>query len=68
MPNYCITHGVETIFDIADRDCVIVSCPPPEVGLTYDEVSQLVEPSEQELLLMDVNAKELEADFIGSQL
>lgn len=62
---YCIIHELDGISENGFGSCVYATCPPPEVGLTYEEVAQLVEPSEDELILMDMNAEVLEADFIG---
>ena len=60
--NYCITHESYVVGD-GFGSCVLVSCPPPEDGMTYEEVLQLEEPSEEELILMDMNAEVLASDF-----
>ena len=64
--NYCITHGVPTNYDVTflGDPCVIVSSPPPEVGLTHEEVEQLTPPSKDELILMDMNAEVLLSDLM----
>jgi hypothetical protein len=63
--NYCITHGLVTELPIGYEDltCLVVSCPPPFTELSYEEVAQLVEPSEDELILMDMNAEVLLDDL-----
>lgn len=63
---YCITHELENVAWAGEfLGCIITSCPPPEVGLTFEEVSQLVPPSEDELIQMDMNAEVLEQDFLS---
>lgn len=63
--SYCLTHETftELPWDMQD-ECIFVTCPPPEVGLTFEEVDQLVPPSEEELIEMDMAAEVLEQDFL----
>jgi len=40
-----------------------VSCPPPEFDMSDEWVDSLVDPSEDELLMMDMDAEMLLSDF-----
>jgi hypothetical protein len=61
--NYCITHEQKTELPVGYEDltCIVTSCPPPELSPAW--VDFVVEPSEEELIEMDMNAEALEADL-----
>lgn len=68
--NYCITHSCPTEFPLGNiQGCIVVSCPPPtDTDLDgWEYIMSLPVPSEEELLLMDMSADVLEADFIGDK-
>jgi hypothetical protein len=63
---YCITHECPVYgINPPNSECIIVYCPPPvEFDLDgWEWVDNLPAPSEDELILMDMNAEVLEADF-----
>jgi len=65
---YCIMH--ETVTNLpfeTSENCLFVECPPPaEWDLDgWKWMFGLPEPTEDELILMDMNAEVFEADFIG---
>lgn len=65
---YCITHEMfvkdnEPISELSG--CLIAYSAPPEFEPLYNVVRYMVPPTEQELILMDMNAEVLEADFTG---
>jgi hypothetical protein len=67
---YCITHEMpvgEYEIESELEDCIFTSCPPPaEMDVDgWEFTMSLPEPSEEELILMDMNAEVLEADFKG---
>ena len=67
---YCITHEMEASDweDLGESpfcSCIITSCPPPEELDGWEYTMSLPEPSEDELILMEMSAEALEADFIG---
>jgi hypothetical protein len=67
MNGYCITHEVRFYGENSlDETCITTSCPPPEFDMSCDWIDSLPVPSEDELILMDMNAEVLEADFIGA--
>lgn len=57
---YCILHGVYELGYTGN--CILVSCPPPE--LPSDWIEHVQEPSEEELIEMDMSAECL-ADELG---
>lgn len=64
---YCITHEAilgdwEVVSDF--DDCIIAYSAPPEFDESWD--AELLPPDEDELILMDMNAEVLEADFLGA--
>ena len=64
--NYCNTHQSSTFFPIGIfGNCFVTSCPPPELVMSDEWVDSLEVPSEDELILMDMSAEVLEADFLG---
>ena len=66
---YCITHDEwiqnDRFYWTISDECFLVSCLPPELDMSDDWVDSLPVPDEDELILMDMSAEALEADFIG---
>ncbi len=65
---YCITHEmVIADWDMGNEEgnCILTFCPPPEIPDGWEWTMSLPEPSEEEMLLMDMGAEVLEEDFIG---
>ena len=63
---HAFRHASRDIGDFQDTTgCLITTCPPPDFTDVewVDDPSWI--PSEDELLLMDMSAEVLEADFIG---
>ena len=66
--NYCLTHECLTDFPLGNiQGCLVVACPAPDdMNLDgWEWTMSLPEPSEEELILMDMNAEVLEADLLG---
>lgn len=67
MNRYCLTHGMFKINDdeiINPTDsCIVVYAPRPELDMSDEWVESLDVPSDDELILMDMNAEVLAADF-----
>jgi hypothetical protein len=70
MTRYCLTHNMMKIEDdeiITELDdCIVVYAPIPNELDGWEYTMSLPEPSEEELLLMEMSAEALEADFIGA--
>ena len=63
---YCLTHEEWVYFESRWMDsdgCIFTSCPAPEFDMSDEWVDSLVDPSEDELILMDMSADVLLSDF-----
>jgi hypothetical protein len=66
---YCLTHeewAHPGLMDYIPDECAFVTSMPPELDMSDEWVDSLPVPGEDELLIMDMNAEVLEADFIGA--
>lgn len=68
MKRYCITHGAGNFSlgddEVPDANCLIVYSPAPFLDMSDAWADSLVDPSEDELIQMDMNAEVLEQDFL----
>ena len=62
-PLYCITHEtwVTLPWDVFDN-CITTSCHPPELPVGWE--NDVVPPTDEELILIDQNAKELALELV----
>lgn len=60
---YCMTHGYAKVENFIYPECVIVSSPPPD--LPEDWIDSVSEPSPDELVVMNRNARLLLDDFLN---